>query len=247
MKRYLKLVILYIVIVFLLSTITYASTETSISNAVTRDEIEENSLEESVSGEIETFSDFTYGNYQYTENPDGTVKITKYTGNEQNVSIPSSINGKKVTIIGAAAFYNKTSIQTVIIPDTVTDLETGAFMFCENLTSITLGNSLKTIGDCAFESCSFTEIKIPASDKIKFQVVEKVKEYAKQANYPINDIDGLRITYTNGWAVVRASNTGGNITFRAEADTQEGVNILENIYIPMIKSAIATLSNTETL
>ena len=91
------------------------------------------------------------------------------------------------------------------------------------------------------------EIKIPASDKIKFQVVEKVKEYAKQANYPINDIDGVRITYTNGWAVVRASNTGGNITFRAEADTPEGVNILENIYIPMIKSTIAALSNTETL
>ena len=163
MKRYLKLVILYIVIVFLLSTITYASTETSISNAVTRDEIEENSLEESVSGEIETFSDFTYGNYQYTENSDGTVKITKYTGNEQNVSIPSSINGKKVTIIGAAAFYSKTSIQTVIVPNTVTDLETGAFIYCRNLTRITLGSSVKTIGDCVFESCSFTEIKIPAS------------------------------------------------------------------------------------
>ena len=163
MKRYLKLVILYIVIVFLLSTITYASTETSISNAVTRDEIEENSLEESVSREIETFSDLTYGNYQYTENSDGTVKITKYTGNEQNVSIPSSINGKKVTIIGAAAFYSKTSIQTVIVPNTVTDLETGAFMYCRNLTRITLGSSVKTIGDCAFESCSFTEIKIPAS------------------------------------------------------------------------------------
>ncbi len=196
MKRYLKLVILYIVIGFLLSTITYASTETSISNAVTRDEIEENSLEESVSGEIETFSDFTYGNYQYTENSDGTVKITKYTGNEQTVSIPSSINGKKVTIIGAAAFYSKTSIQTVIIPDTVTDLETGAFMYCRNLTKITLGSSIKTIGDCAFESCSFTEIKIPASVisidvRAFYDCSELSKIEVDSANATFCSIDGI--------------------------------------------------------
>ncbi len=79
------------------------------------------------------------------------------------------------------------------------------------------------------------EIKIPVSDNMKFQVVEKVKEYAKSMNYPINDIDGVRITYTNGWALVRASNTGPNITFRGEATTEAGVKALENIYIPLIQ------------
>ena len=81
------------------------------------------------------------------------------------------------------------------------------------------------------------EIKIPTPDNLKFQVVDKIKEYAKSMNYPINDIDGVRITYTNGWALVRASNTGPNIIFRAEADTEEGAKILENIYIPMIQKA----------
>ena len=79
------------------------------------------------------------------------------------------------------------------------------------------------------------EIKIPVSDDLKFSVVEKVKEYAKSMNYPINDIDGVRITYTNGWALVRASNTGPNITFRGEATTEAGVKALENIYIPLIQ------------
>ena len=79
------------------------------------------------------------------------------------------------------------------------------------------------------------EIKIPVSDDLKFSVVEKVKEYAKSMNYPINDIDGVRITYTNGWALVRASNTGPNITFRGEATTEAGVKVLENIYIPLIQ------------
>lgn len=85
---------------------------------------------------------------------------------------------------------------------------------------------------------STPEIKIPCADNIKFQVVEKVKEYAKLMNYPINDIDGVRITYTNGWALVRASNTGPNIIFRAEADSEEGARILENIYIGMVQKEI---------
>ena len=79
------------------------------------------------------------------------------------------------------------------------------------------------------------EIKIPVSDTNKFQVVEKVKEYAKSMNYPISDIDGVRITYTNGWALVRASNTGPNVIFRGEATTEVGVKSLENIYIPLIE------------
>lgn len=79
------------------------------------------------------------------------------------------------------------------------------------------------------------EIKIPVSDEQKFAVVEKIKEYAKSMNYPINDIDGVRVTYTNGWALVRASNTGPNVTFRGEATSEAGVKALENIYIPMIQ------------
>lgn len=85
---------------------------------------------------------------------------------------------------------------------------------------------------------STPEIKIPCNDDIKFLVVEKVKEYAKTNNYPINDIDGVRITYTNGWVLVRASNTGPNITFRAEALSKVGLQSLKNIYLPMIEEEI---------
>ena len=82
---------------------------------------------------------------------------------------------------------------------------------------------------------STPEIKIPSEDSLKFGVVEQIKAYAKSNNYPINDIDGVRITYTNGWVLVRASNTGPNITFRAEATSPEGIISLQNIYLPMIE------------
>ena len=78
------------------------------------------------------------------------------------------------------------------------------------------------------------EIKIASPDNIKFEVVRQIKKYAQEQNYPINDIDGVRITYTNGWVLVRASNTGPNITFRAEATSEVGIKSLENIYLPMI-------------
>lgn len=82
---------------------------------------------------------------------------------------------------------------------------------------------------------STPEIKIPSEDSIKFQVVEEIKRYAKEMNYPVNDIDGVRITYTNGWVLVRASNTGPNITFRAEATSELGIEALKKIYLPMIE------------
>ena len=162
MKRYSKIISFFLTIIIILSNFIYASEDSNISTAI---EIEN---EDKVEEKAESFSantenSLTFGNFNYLENADGTIKITKYTGNEQNVSVPSTINGKKVTVIGAAAFSSKTSIKTVTIPNTVTDLETGAFMYCKNLTNITLGNSVKSLGDCVFESCGLEEIKIPAS------------------------------------------------------------------------------------
>lgn len=78
------------------------------------------------------------------------------------------------------------------------------------------------------------EIKIPSTDELKFQVVEKVKEFATKEQYVYNDIDGVRITFSNGWALIRASNTGKNITFRAEAETEEGLNMLKEIFLTQI-------------
>ena len=86
------------------------------------------------------------------------------------------------------------------------------------------------------------EIKIPCKDDKKFLVVEEIKKYAKGNNYPVNDIDGVRITYLNGWALVRASNTGPNLTFRGEATTLNGMNTLKQIYLPMIEEIFKKLT-----
>jgi phosphomannomutase/phosphomannomutase/phosphoglucomutase len=64
------------------------------------------------------------------------------------------------------------------------------------------------------------EIRVSSSDDEKFQIVEEVKAYFKD-KYPINDIDGARVMFPHGWALVRASNTGPELIVRCEGKTPE--------------------------
>ena len=97
----------------------------------------------------------TTENYTYRELEDGTVEVTAYTGTEEQVKIPEKFNGKSVTSIGANAFCENNTITKVEIPGTVTELQYGAFISCENLTEVVFPkeSQLHSIGKSAFHSC----------------------------------------------------------------------------------------------
>ena len=82
---------------------------------------------------------------------------------------------------------------------------------------------------------STPEIKFEASDDVKFKIIEKIKEYCIDKGYKINDIDGVRAEFDNGWALVRASNTGPNITARFEGKTEEDMETIKDEFIGLIK------------
>lgn len=68
-----------------------------------------------------------------------------------------------VTKIGERAFYFS-SVESIVIPDTVTEIGNLAFAKCENLAEVTLSEGLKTIGRNAFGGCTaLKEIELPAS------------------------------------------------------------------------------------
>jgi len=79
------------------------------------------------------------------------------------------------------------------------------------------------------------EIIIKSTDDEKFKVIEKVKEYCREKGYKVNDIDGVRAEFDNGWALVRASNTGPNITARFEGVSLEDKNKIEEEFMALIK------------
>ena len=68
---------------------------------------------------------------------------------------------------------------------------------------------------------STSEIKVPVPDEKKFLIVEKVVNYCHSRRYNTVTIDGAKAKFDDGFALVRASNTGPNITMRFEAKTEE--------------------------
>ena len=82
---------------------------------------------------------------------------------------------------------------------------------------------------------STEEIKFAAPDDKKFGVIDKILEYAKSKNYEYIDIDGVRVEFDDGWALVRASNTGPNITARFEANTEERLSEIQDEFLKLIE------------
>jgi len=78
------------------------------------------------------------------------------------------------------------------------------------------------------------EEKIECSDETKFKVVDLVKEYVKEQNYNYIDLDGVRVEFSDGWALVRASNTGPNLTLRFEATTNEKLLKYKNEFYKVV-------------
>ncbi len=70
------------------------------------------------------------------------------------------------------------------------------------------------------QGVSTPEIRVECPDELKVQVVEGVKRRLSGSG-KLTDIDGVRVTYSDGaWALVRASNTGPILVLRFEAPTE---------------------------
>ncbi len=94
--------------------------------------------------------------FSYEANEDGGITITKYRGSDAQVVVPDTIDGKKVTSIGGHAFYN-----------------------CESLTSVTIPDSVTSIGDEAFDGCTMT---------INGKEGSYAETYAKENYIPFNAV-----------------------------------------------------------
>jgi len=87
------------------------------------------------------------------------------------------------------------------------------------------------------------EIRVYASDEVKFKIVEEVKKELSQ-KYPIIDIDGVRAIYPRGWGLVRASNTQEVLVLRFEADTEKDLKNIESEVKQVIEDVIQRLEQS---
>lgn len=100
--------------------------------------------------------------WEYKVEDDGNATITSYKGTASAVAVPSTIDGYKVTKIGASAFKNNKNLYSVTMPNSVTEIGNSAFYNCTNLSNLKLPSNITTLGCQTFYGCdSLTEIYIP--------------------------------------------------------------------------------------
>ncbi len=123
--------------------------------------------------------------FEYKELEDGTVEITRYSGEDTVLVIPDEIDGKRVTSIGEFAFEGCSGLTEITIPEGVTSIGVRAFYGTPWLKnkqsdnpmvivngilidgteckgSVVVPEGVTSIGECAFVGCSdLTEITIP--------------------------------------------------------------------------------------
>lgn len=81
------------------------------------------------------------------------------------------------------------------------------------------------------------EIREECDDSIKFTLVEKVKQTLKKQNCTVNDIDGVRVEFKNGWGLLRASNTQPVLVMRFEAGTLDQLKEYEQKMRTILQTA----------
>lgn len=163
-----------------------------------------------------TVSALTSGDYEYTILDDGTAEITKYKGNETGVVIPSKISRYNVTEIGKFAFTGCKSLESVVIPKSISYIGYGAFAACTNLKSVTFSDSENYINikRFAFYECpNLKSVTLP----------EEVCIYDWAFGYNYNEFsdkksDGFTIYgYTDSDAETYAINNGFRFVSLGEA------------------------------
>lgn len=119
--------------------------------------------------------------YTYTENEDGTVTITSYTGQAEELVIPDEIDGKTVSAIGSGIFSplngGNSTVKKITVPASVKTIGEEAFACATALEEVYIEDGVTEIGELAFSGCmNLKKITIPKS-------VEKIGKGAFDHTY----------------------------------------------------------------
>lgn len=95
--------------------------------------------------------------YNYKRLDDGTVELTNYIGEEKDVAVPDSFFGRKVSSLGNWLFDYCGEIESVELPECLTNIGEGAFYNCHSIKTVITGGKVRTIGANAFEKCIHLE------------------------------------------------------------------------------------------
>ncbi len=96
------------------------------------------------------------------------------------------------------------------------------------------GKTLDAWRDSLPQMVNTPELRFPVDEARKFAIVDEVKARLQKANASVNDTDGVRVQTTDGWWLLRASNTQAVLVARAESASAEGLDRLKILLIDQL-------------
>lgn len=84
-------------------------------------------------------------------------------------------------------------------------------------------------------SYSTPEVRIDTTEELKKTIVENLIQEFQKLSYPLNLIDGVRISFPDGWALIRSSNTQPVIVVRIEAYSIEAFSKITTLLLDKLK------------
>jgi phosphomannomutase/phosphoglucomutase len=88
---------------------------------------------------------------------------------------------------------------------------------------------------------STPEINVKVTETSKFSIIKALEQDAQWGNANLTNIDGVRVDYPKGWGLVRASNTTPVLVLRFEAETEDELQRIKDVFRTQLKNVAPDL------
>ena len=104
------------------------------------------------------------------------------------------------------------------------------------------GRGADEIFDQFPKTVSTPELKIQTTEEAKFEVMGRLEVEGEFGAGTLTNIDGIRVDFADGWGLIRPSNTSPVLSLRFEADNEEALNRIQDIFQAQLSRVDDTLS-----
>ena len=91
------------------------------------------------------------------------------------------------------------------------------------------------------EDISTPELNVQVTESDKFAIIERLEQQAEFGDGNVSTIDGLRVDYTDGWGLCRASNTTPVLVLRFEAENEDALERIKSVFREQLQKAAPDL------
>ena len=167
-------------------------------------------------GSVFAATEYNSGNYYYTVNGSQAIITDVKDSISGNITIPSTLGGRSVTEIDYRAFYDQDGIKSVTIPNSIRTIGEDAFYDCDGITYVKIGTGVTTIPSDCFNDCdSITSVDIGSN-------VTEIGDYAFADCGSLSYINWGSRLKTIGYAAFASCTSLSSLTIPNTVTTLEG-------------------------